>query len=138
MKDAEESRLSFLQNLQVNLQPLFNIRILRLHSRYFIITILSVKALFLASIGGVSALFSFSYAFAAVKKNDNTKYDAAATELYESGSKLAVRALKWGSLYAITGCGLIMFGVWKLSGAKNVNDYGKIISIILYQLFHHV
>lgn len=79
-----------------------------------------MKGLFITSVASISALFSFSYALTSVKKRDNTKYDAATVELYESGSKLAVRALKWGSLYAVTGCGLIMFCVWKLSGAKNV------------------
>lgn len=68
----------------------------------------------------MSALFAFSHALASVKKHDNTKHEAETAELYQSGSRLAVRALKWGSLYAVTGCGLIVYGVWKLSGAKNV------------------
>lgn len=41
-------------------------------------------------------------------------------ELTETGSQLALRALGWGSLYAITGTALFCYGVWKLSGATNV------------------
>lgn len=47
-------------------------------------------------------------------------------ELHESGVQLAVRALKWGTVYAFAGTGIICAVIWKLSGASNV--------IVLYLL----
>lgn len=41
-------------------------------------------------------------------------------QLHADGSQLALRALKWGTFYAVTGCGLIIFGAWKLANAKSV------------------
>lgn len=41
-------------------------------------------------------------------------------ELPETGASLALRALGWGTLYAFTGCGILFYSIWKLSGAKNV------------------
>lgn len=43
-------------------------------------------------------------------------------EIPEPGAQLALRALGWGTLYAFTGCGLLFYGIWKLSAAKNVKD----------------
>lgn len=51
---------------------------------------------------------------------------AGSVELADSGAHLALRALGWGTVYAITGTSLICYGIWKLSGATNVN-----ITIIL-------
>lgn len=78
-----------------------------------------VKGIFLASVAGVSALVSFSYALSSTRKQNASSMENVSTNLYSSGSQLAFRALKWGTLYAVTGCGLFMFGVWKLA---NVND----------------
>lgn len=41
----------------------------------------------------------------------------------ESGGALAMRALGFGTLYAVGGVGLFCFGIWKLTGAKTVSDY---------------
>ena len=41
----------------------------------------------------------------------------------DSGAKLASRALAWGTLYAIGGCSVIFYGMWKLSGATNLVEF---------------
>lgn len=41
-------------------------------------------------------------------------------ELPESGSSLAMKALGWGTFYAVSGFSIFCFGVWKLMGVKDV------------------
>jgi hypothetical protein len=36
---------------------------------------------------------------------------------------LASRALAYGTAYAIAGCSLVFIGIWKLSGAKDLEDF---------------
>ena len=40
----------------------------------------------------------------------------------ETGARLAMRALGWGSLYAITGVGAVSGLIWWLSGASDVRS----------------
>lgn len=45
----------------------------------------------------------------------------------ETGARMAMRALGWGSLYAITGVGAVSGLIWWLSGANNVSaDFNRI------------
>lgn len=88
----------------------------------FIYHIISA-AIFLASVSGISALIGFGSTLAAAKKQDPTNFGKGfipTKELHETGSSLALRALGWGTLYAVTGCGLLFYSIWKLSGARNV------------------
>ena len=43
--------------------------------------------------------------------------------LQESGAALARRALGWGTFYAVAGCGLIFFSVWKLMNVNNLTEF---------------
>lgn len=52
------------------------------------------------------------------------------TPLAESGTQLAIRALKWGTIYSFGGCGLFFYGVWKMSGA---NDASSFIHYIIFK-----
>ena len=47
-------------------------------------------------------------------------------ELADAGAILALRALGWGTVYAITGTTCLCYGIWKLSGAKNVSNINKL------------
>lgn len=73
---------------------------------------------------GLSALIGFSTTIAAAKKKDPKYFDkglASTAHLHETGASLALRALGRGTLYAVTGCGILFYSIWKLSGAQNVN-----------------
>lgn len=65
----------------------------------------------------------FGSTLAAAKKQDPINFGKgfiATKELHETGANLALRALGWGTLYAVTGCGVLFYTIWKISGAKNV------------------
>lgn len=75
-------------------------------------------------VGGISALFGFSRTLATAKRADSKVLQQQGTRqgiiLMDEGSTLALRALGWGTLYAVLGTGTFCYGVWKLSGAKDV------------------
>lgn len=78
---------------------------------------------FLTSVAGVSALFGFGATLSYAKKRDPTHFDRGVvmgSTLSESGAALAMRALGWGTVYAVGGCGILFFSLWKLSGCNNV------------------
>lgn len=82
-----------------------------------------LAALFLSGVSGISALIGFGSTLASARKQDPTNFGKGFTytkELPETGANLALRALGWGTLYAVTGCGLFFYAVWKISGARNV------------------
>lgn len=82
-----------------------------------------LAALFLAGVTGLSALIGFGTTLAAVKKQDPRNFDkglVSTVQLHETGASLALRALGWGTLYAFTGCGVLFYAIWKMSGAQNV------------------
>ena len=109
------------------------------------------EIIFLVGVGGLSVLGGFSYAISASRKQDdkvfkkkvlysNIKYMkfkifqlkrvvslfqgvSEAVKLQMAGSQLAMRALKWGSVFAVVGVSSICFAVWKLSGARSVRCY---------------
>ena len=84
---------------------------------------------FLASVAGMSALFGFGTTLAYAKKKDPTHFDKGVTmgpsgaSLSEGGAALAVRALGWGTLYAVGGCGILFYSIWKLSGCNNLHEF---------------
>lgn len=91
-------------------------------------------AIFLSSIAGMSAIFGFGSTLAAARKQDPnffTKGLSASKSLPESGASLAFRALLWGSFYAWSGCGMLFYGVWKLSGAETMEQFRNKIGNLL-------
>ena len=92
-----------------------------------------VEALFLTGVTGASIIFGFGTSIAAAKKKDPEYFGKGMTPGYrmETGGSLAMRALGWGSVYAVTGCGVLFFGIWKLLGVQNVS----VVRIKLHTLY---
>lgn len=44
---------------------------------------------------------------------------------------MAIRALGWGTFYAVGGCSLLFYGIWKLSGATNTLEFRQKMGSIL-------
>lgn len=86
---------------------------------------------------GFAAIAGFSRTITTARKEDQKLYEQATKEtvnLIECGTKLATRALMWGTLYAFLGTGTLVFGIWKLSGATNAQDFRLKMGSILPKL----
>ncbi|CAH1402236.1 unnamed protein product [Nezara viridula] len=93
--------------------------------------------IFLTSVTAVSALVAFGMTLAAAKKKDPVMFEKGTRitrDLQETGMDLAMRALKWGTFYAVSGCSLVAFGVWTLSGASNMEEFRYKMGSILPQI----
>ncbi|XP_024945916.1 transmembrane protein 242 isoform X2 [Cephus cinctus] len=83
-------------------------------------------AVFLSAVTGVSMLIGFGSAVAASKKKDPKFFNegiAGFKGMTETGGSLAMRALGWGTAYAITGCGILFYSIWKISGASTAEEF---------------
>ncbi|XP_064629568.1 transmembrane protein 242-like [Lineus longissimus] len=92
------------------------------------------RAMFLASITGMSALVGFGFTVALAKRKDPTTFTKSligSRDLPESGTSLALRALAWGTFYSVSGVSLLCFGVYKLSGAESMKDFTRKIQSIM-------
>lgn len=91
---------------------------------------LLAAGIFLFFVGGTAAIFGFSRTLMTSRKQDQQLYEQGTVEaakLLEGGTRLAARALAWGTLYAFLGTGTFCYGVWKLSGATNVRFSRRMI-----------
>ena len=52
-------------------------------------------------------------------------------KLHDTGAKLAARALGHATVYAIGGCGILFYSIWKLSGASDLADFRQKAGSIL-------
>ncbi|XP_076639256.1 transmembrane protein 242 isoform X2 [Colletes latitarsis] len=90
--------------------------------------------MFLSGVAGVSAMIGFCGALSSAKRQDTKSFDMGVMGgkgLPESGAMLATRALFWGSVWAISGCGLLFYGIWKLSGATTMEEFRVKVGSIL-------
>lgn len=81
---------------------------------------------FLAAVAGISSIVGFSATLSTAKKTDPKYFNKGlhgSAELADAGAVLALRALGWGTIYAIGGTSMIFYGIWKLSGAKDLKDF---------------
>lgn len=61
---------------------------------------------------------------ASVKKKDRVFFNkgvASTQQMTETGASLAMRALGWGTLYAVVGCTVFFYSIWKLAGVNDVS-----------------
>ncbi|ROT74183.1 transmembrane protein 242 [Penaeus vannamei] len=83
-------------------------------------------AAFLTGVAGASMLGGFGMTLGMAKKKDPHMFNKGmmgARELHEAGGALAMRALGWGTFYAVTGFSIFCFCAWKLTGSKDLQDF---------------
>jgi len=81
---------------------------------------------FLVGVAGISAAVGFGRTLATAKKTDPSFFSKGMTgsiEMADTGANLAMRALGWGTVIAVLGTGSLCFAIWKLSGAKDMNEF---------------
>uniref|UniRef100_A0A2H8TWJ6 Transmembrane protein 242 n=1 Tax=Melanaphis sacchari TaxID=742174 RepID=A0A2H8TWJ6_9HEMI len=84
------------------------------------------SAVFLTCVAAGAGLFAFASTLASARKTDPTMFSKGQSPplpTAETGVQLAIRALKWGTFYAVGGCGLFFYGVWKMSGANDASIF---------------
>ncbi|KAH9399149.1 hypothetical protein TYRP_018056 [Tyrophagus putrescentiae] len=89
------------------------------------------ETLFLGAMAGFGVMIGFSNGVSLAKKKDEKAFNQGLLMLndrpnrpqMETGARLAMRALGWGSLYAITGVGAVSGLIWWLSGASDLKDF---------------
>ncbi|RWR98697.1 Transmembrane protein 242-like protein, partial [Dinothrombium tinctorium] len=90
---------------------------------------------FLSSVAGISTLFGFGLTVAVAKKKDPQYFakglQMASKNIPESGGALAMRALGYGSLYAVTGFSVFCFVVWKAMGVKDLAEFRQKVGSFL-------
>lgn len=82
--------------------------------------------MFLGTVASISALAGFTRAISAARRQDPKYFGEGFIGVkggHETGASLATRALGWGSLYAIAGCSLLFYGIWKISGATTAEEF---------------
>ncbi|XP_060068366.1 transmembrane protein 242-like [Ylistrum balloti] len=84
-------------------------------------------AVFLTLTTVVSAVLGFTGALALTKKQDPSSYEKGSLDHAKgkqvTGHALAAKAFRWGTLLAFSGVGLISFGVWKMLGVHNMEEF---------------
>ena len=98
----------------------------KIKRKNLIINFLFVAVIFLSGVTGISVIIGFGTTLAAVRKQDPKSFNEGIVGVKgvpETGGQLALRALGWGTFYACTGCGILFYGLWKLSGASSMQDF---------------
>lgn len=87
---------------------------------------LTTKIVFLGGITALGLCSGFGSAVAMAKKRDSQSFDKgllAGAERLEGGGSLALRALGWGTLFAVGGVGLLCFSVYKIMDVQSAEDF---------------
>lgn len=85
-------------------------------------------AFFLTGVTLASMVGGFGYAIGQARRRSPVSFD----QHQQEGVKLAVRALAWGTVLAISGVGLLVFGVKTALGVKDVRE--RVISLFSFLL----
>ena len=82
-------------------------------------------AAFLVGVTGTAALGGFGMMFAKARKLSPDEFHEGilSNGNRESGARLALRALGRATVYAVGGFSLFCFGVWKLMGVNNMDEF---------------
>ena len=75
-------------------------------------------ALFITGVTFASIVGGFGYAIGQARRRSPEPFDARTQE----GVKLAVKALGWGTVLAVSGVGLLVLGVKAVLGVKDVRE----------------
>ena len=75
-------------------------------------------ALFMTGVTFASIVGGFGYAIGQARRRSPDPFDARAQE----GAKLALKALGWGTVVAVSGVGLLVLGVKTALGVKDVRE----------------
>lgn len=67
--------------------------------------------------------------------NDKCTGLHSTADIADAGAILALRALGWGTLYAVAGTSCLCYGIYKLSGAKNVSYWHGFLDTYSSDLF---
>lgn len=84
-------------------------------------------AFFLTGVTLASMVGGFGYAIGQARRRSPVSFDQ-----HQQGVKLAVRALAWGTVLAISGVGLLVLGVKTALGVKDVRK--RVISLFSFLL----
>ncbi|KAI1286705.1 Transmembrane protein [Halotydeus destructor] len=83
--------------------------------------------IFLTSVAGGAALFGFGMTLAMAKRKDPNFFSKGlfgnTKEVPESGGSLALRALGWGTFYAVSGFSAFCYCIWKAMGVKDLQEF---------------
>lgn len=84
-------------------------------------------ALFLTGVTLASMVGGFGYAIGQARRRSPGSFD----QHQQEGVKLAVRALGWGTVLAVSGVGFLVFGVKTALGVKDAKEFGLKMKRIL-------
>ncbi|KAL9968779.1 hypothetical protein ACROYT_G020903 [Oculina patagonica] len=84
-------------------------------------------ALFLTGVTLASMVGGFGYAIGQARRRSPGSFD----QRQQEGVKLAVRALGWGTVLAVSGVGLLVLGVKTALGVKDAKEFGVKMKSIL-------
>ena len=85
-------------------------------------------AFFLTGVTFASMVGGFGYAIGQARRRSPGSFD----QRQQEGVKLAVRALGWGTVLAVSGVGLLVLGVKTALGVKDVRE--RVISLFSFYL----
>jgi len=74
---------------------------------------------FLFGVATIAGIGSFGMVLTRSRKSSPADFD----KNIESGSKLAMRALKRATFYSVGGFSLFCYGIWTLMGVKNLKEF---------------
>ncbi|ELT90029.1 hypothetical protein CAPTEDRAFT_206401 [Capitella teleta] len=86
--------------------------------------------MFFGGVTGFSMMFGFGYALVMAKKKDPDGFiqgvvgkPGTAGVKVETGSSFALKALGRATLITFTGFGLFCYGIWKMMGVQNAEEF---------------